>query len=271
MTTVLLPTVTYGEPTSPPLVYLRGLPSDPGRLRGAEAIGERLILRGPLRSHRVHAVGRPARLERGTSMAEIAGLYADAVRRRFDGAVALMGVSTGASVAFQLAVDHPDVVRSLVIVAGAATLGTEGRAVQRHYAALLGDDRSAASPQPPSAVPDSPVFDSLLRAAIRVTRSPEDREGLRALVEAEDGYDVRERLGRVRAPALVVSGGRDRFYPLSVADDTVRRLPRATHIVYANRSHAGTALHPRFADDVDRFLRRAAPTGADLRTSLAVP
>lgn len=271
MTTVLLPTVAYGDPTSPPLVYLRGLPSDPGRLRGAEAIGERLILRGPLRSHRVHAAGRPAWLERGTDMAEIAGLYADAVRRRFGGPVALMGVSTGASVAFQVAVDHPDVVGSLVIVAGAATLGTEGRAVQRRYAELLGDDRWAAGEHPAAGMPDSPKLDSLLRAAIRMTRRPEDREGLRALVEAEDGYDVRERLGRVRAPVLVVSGGRDRFYPLSVVDETVRRLPRATHIVYANRSHAGTALHPRFADDVDRFLRRTALTGTDLRTRLAVP
>ncbi|MDN4599256.1 alpha/beta fold hydrolase [Leifsonia virtsii] len=263
MTTVLLPTVAYGDPASPPLVYLRGLPSDPGRLHGAEAIGERLILRGPLRGHRVHAVGRPARLERGADMAEIAGLYADAVRRRFDGPVALMGVSTGASVAFQVAVDHPEVVGSLVIAAGAATLGTEGRAVQRRYAELLGD--------PAAAVPDSPKLDSLLRAAIRVTRSLEDREGLRALVEAEDGFDVRDRLGRVRGPVLVVSGGRDRFYPLSVVDETVRRLPHATHILYANRSHVGTALHPRFADDVDRFLRRAAPTGADLRTRPAVP
>lgn len=246
---MLVPTVAYGDPASPPLVYFRGLPSAPGRPRGMEVLGERLILRGPLRRHRVHAVGRPLRLERGTSMAEIAGLYADALRRRFDGPVALMGVSTGASLALQLATDHPDLVGSLVVAAGAATLGEEGRAVQRRYAELLGDDTLAVR---------TSVLTPLLRTAIRVVRSPEDREGLRALVEAEDAFDVRDRLGRVTAPVLVVSGGRDRFYPLPVVDDTVRRLPRATHIVYASRSHAGTTLHPRFADDVARFLGRVA-------------
>jgi len=258
VTTALVPAVAYGDPAFPPLVYLRGLPSAPGRLHGAEALSERLVLRGALRSHRVHAVGRPARLERGTSMAELAGLYADAVRRRFAGPVAVMGLSTGASVAFQLAVDHPELVSSLVIAAGAATLGEEGRAVQRRYAELLGDDRPFASEPPAARAPYGPKLDPLLRAAIRLARRPEDRDGLRALVEAEDGFDVRDGLGRVTAPVLVVSGGRDRFYPLSVVDDTVRRLPRATQIVYANRSHAGTPLHPRFADDIDRFLRRVA-------------
>src|SRR6185437_15570186 len=126
-----LATVAYGDPAAPPLVFLRGLPSEPGRARGLDALTERLIVGGPARTHRVHAVGRPARLEPGATMAEVAGLYAEMLRGRFRTPAVIMGVSTGASIALQLAVDHPDLVGSLVVAAGAAALGEDGRAVQR--------------------------------------------------------------------------------------------------------------------------------------------
>jgi pimeloyl-ACP methyl ester carboxylesterase len=256
MTDVLVPAVAYGHPAAPPLVFLRGLPSEPGRARGLDALTERIIVRGPARSRRVHAIGRPVRIRPGTSMAGIAEVYADLLRRRFDGPAALMGVSTGASIALQLATDHPELVSSLVVAAGAATLGAEGRAVQRRYADLLADGHREATEQLAIATMDAPLLAPAVRMVSRAVPAPADRAGLRALVEAEEGFDVRESLGRVRVPVLLVSGGRDRFYPPAVAADTVRRLPDATHIVYPNRSHAGTPLHPRFAGDVGAFLRR---------------
>ena len=189
-------------------------------------------------------------------MAEIAAVYADLLRRRFAGPVAVMGVSTGASIALQLATDHPGLVGPLVVAAGAATLGPEGRALQRRYSDLLADGHRAATEELAVATMSAPLLAPAVRIASRVVPAPADRAGLRTLVEAEDAYDVRDALGRITAPVLVVSGGRDRFYPLAEARDTVRRLPSATHIVYPNRSHAGTPLHPRFARDVAAFLRR---------------
>ncbi|WP_426623052.1 alpha/beta fold hydrolase [Leifsonia sp. McL0607] len=251
----LLPTVAYGDPSAPPLVFLRGLPSEPGRARGLDALTERWVVVGPARTHRVHAVGRPARLTPGASMAEIAALYAQALRRRFDRPAAVMGISTGASIALQLATDHPDLVGSLVVAAGAGTLGTEGRVVQRRYADLLAAGRPAATSELALATMDTPLLAPAIRLVVRVLPGPSDPVGLRALVEAEEGYDVRARLGRVTAPVLVVSGGRDRFYPLAIANETVRRLPRATHVIYPRRSHAGVPLHPRFAHDITTFLR----------------
>lgn len=274
MTAALLPTVAYGDRSAPPLILLRGLPSEPGRPRGLDALTERWIVGGPARSHRVHAVGRPPRLASGMTMAEIAGLYADVLRRRFDSPAALMGVSTGASIALQLATDQPELVSSLVVAAGAATLGASGRAVQRRYAELLGCDDRVATSELAVATVDSRLLAPAVRLVTRLLPRPADPAGLRALVEAEDGYDVRDRLARVPAPTLVVSGGCDVFYPLDLATETARLLPSATHIVYRNRSHAGVPLHPRFARDVGEFLRgrlgdRAA--GGDLHGPGPIP
>jgi pimeloyl-ACP methyl ester carboxylesterase len=256
VTRTLLPAVAYGDPSAAPLVLLRGLPAEPGRPRGLDALSERLIVRGPARIRRVHALGRPARLTAGATMAEIAGLYADVLVRRFGAPVAVMGVSTGASLALQLATDHPDLVSTLVVAAGAAVLGAEGRAIQRRYADLLAAGHPAATSELALATMDAPLLAPAVRLLARVLPGPRDPRGLRTLVEAEADYDVRERLGRVASPVLVVSGGRDFFYPLALANETVRRLPDATHIVYPERSHAGVALHPRFARDVGDFLRR---------------
>lgn len=251
----LLATVAYGDPAAPPLAFFRGLPSEPGRARGLDAVSERWIVSGPARTHRVHAIGRPAQLTPGATMAEIAALYARVLRTRFGGRAAVMGISTGASIALQLAVDHPDLVGSLVVAAGAGTLGPRGRLVQRRYADLLVTGDPAAAGELALATMDAPLLAPAVRLVTRALPGPSDPVGLRALVEAEDAFDVRSRLDRVTAPVLVVSGGRDVFYPIAIADETVRRLPRATHIVYPRRSHAGVPLHPRFRHDVTAFLR----------------
>lgn len=258
MTRTVLPTVAYGSPAAPPLVFLRGLPAEPGRARGLDAVTERLILRGPARTRRVHAIGRPPQLAHGATMAEIAGVYAGILRRRFGGPVAVMGISTGASLALQLATDHPELVASLVVAAGAATLGAAGRAVQRRYADLLASGHPAATSELALATLDAPLLAPAVRFVTRVLPGPLDPGGLLTLVEAEEDFDVRDRLRCVGAPVLVVSGGRDFFYPLALASETVRRLPDAKHIVYPGRSHAGVPLHPRFARDVADFLHRRA-------------
>lgn len=250
----ILATASYGRVDSPPLLFIRALPAEVANPRGADLLIERVIVRGPARVMRVEAVGRPAYLPFSFDMAEVAEVYARHIRRRFDGPVAVMGLSTGASVALQLAVDHPELVSTLVVAAGAARLSGRGRAVQRRYAALLeaGDRRATA--ELASATMNSSHLDPVIRMVARLALAPEDAESLVALVRAEDEYDVFGRLGRVAAPTLVISGGRDIFYPADLGRETARRLPRATHIVYRDRAHGGVPLHPHFAGDIAAFL-----------------
>ena len=147
--------------------------------------------------------------------------------------------------------------RATTIYAAATTVALVLVAVLGPILGSTADER-AATGELAVATMDSPLLAPAVRFVTRLLPGPADPVGLRALVEAEDGYDVRDGLGRVSAPALVVSGGRDVFYPLDLATETARGLPDATHVVYRNRSHAGVPLHPRFGRDVGSFLLRQA-------------
>jgi pimeloyl-ACP methyl ester carboxylesterase len=68
--------------------------------------------------------------------------------------VCVEGSSTGGSVAQQFAIDHPQLVRRLVLAATACRLSPHGREVQRRFAELVRQGRPGA-PTPPSA-PDWP-------------------------------------------------------------------------------------------------------------------
>jgi pimeloyl-ACP methyl ester carboxylesterase len=244
----------YGPDAGEPLLFIRALPAETGNPRGLDSIVERLVVRGAAREMRVHAVGRPAYLPPVFGMAEVAQVYARLIEVRFGRPVALMGLSTGASVALQLAVDRPDLVTTLVIAAGAARLGGRGRAIQRRYAALLADGDRRAYGELASATMNSRYFDGAVRLAGRFAPRPDDVESLLALIRAEDAYDVLDRLGSVAAPTLILSGGRDVFYPPELADETARRLAHATRIRYPSSAHGGVPVHPHFAGDIAGFL-----------------
>lgn len=76
-------------------------------------------------------------LPRGRTMAALAAEHAQALREAFDEPVDLLGVSTGGSIAQQLAAEHPDVVRRLALVSTGCRLGRNPKLLQRRVAARL--------------------------------------------------------------------------------------------------------------------------------------
>lgn len=138
----------------------------------------------------------------------------------------VLGISTGGSIALQLAADRPALVRRLVVAGAACRLSEHGRAFQRRVAELsaAGDRRGISRMQAPD-VADSRlgrrVAGGLLWLAgplfIRRDWDPSD---MIATIEAEDAFDLRERLGEISAPTLVVGGGHDRFYPPELFRET---------------------------------------------------
>ena len=85
---------------------------------------------------RVYVVNRKQGLQPGESMSDIAGHPATGIEDELGGPAFLTETSTGGSVALQLAVDRPDLVRALVMIASAYRLGPTGRQIQQDLASL---------------------------------------------------------------------------------------------------------------------------------------
>src|SRR5262245_17289255 len=110
-----------------PLVLLAGL----SPTTGIDGEGMPRMMLGPLaelaRSRRVVVFNRRPGLPRGMTMADLAREHAVAIREGLGAAIDVVGVSTGGSIAQQLAADHPHVVGRLGLVSTACRLGADGR------------------------------------------------------------------------------------------------------------------------------------------------
>ncbi len=147
-----MPCLRFG--TGRPLLFLPGLTAHDRMPRGMDRRFQRGQCALLADGREVRWLNRRAGLRPGTTMADLARDYATAVRHHFGRPVDIVGVSTGGSVALQLAADHPEVVRRLVVVSAAYRLGPFGLACQHETAVALRAGRirraSAAPPRKPN-------------------------------------------------------------------------------------------------------------------------
>ena len=137
-----LPYFAWGS--GPPLVYLRGFSTTNANPTGMQRSFEVRMMRSLSQQFHVHAVTRPAHLPADVTMADIATWHADAIFDRFDGPVHVLGVSSGGSVALQLAADHPQIVRRMVIAASGYRMSTSARIAQMRYVTSIAEGRRGA-------------------------------------------------------------------------------------------------------------------------------
>jgi pimeloyl-ACP methyl ester carboxylesterase len=252
-----LPYLRLGR--GPVLVDLPGLePRHANPTGPARALQLRQL--APLAEHfEVWAVRRPPGLRAGTTMADLAAIHAEAMADRFGEPVRVLGTSTGASIALQLAADHPAAVRRLVLLAGASRLSEAGRAVQRRVATrtVLGDHRRAWAATAPVLTPN-PAGKAALAAMMWLTgpaMAPDDPADMLRMIEAEDAFDVTARLHLVRAPTLVIGGARDGYYGAELFRRTAAGIPGARLVLHPRKGHAGVTMSRRALQIADRFLR----------------
>jgi pimeloyl-ACP methyl ester carboxylesterase len=259
----------YAVGSGPPLVVFPGMsrrsepPTPMGSARAARSFGRLARLTG----RTVVEINRPRGMAKTITMPELAAMHAAAIRERFSDPVDILGVSTGGAIALQLAVDHPKVVRTLVIACAAAWLGHEGREKLRRLGELERDGRSGAM------ILASVLFGPVLRVPMgllmRLSEWRKDREDcsdMLATIHAECGFDVRPLLGDIRARTLIIGGERDYAFPPTLLRETAAGIPGATLVLYSRRGHIGAMLDPRFGRDVAAFLR-----GGDAQCSTAPP
>ena len=234
-----LPCLSFGE--GPPLVVFPGLGITNANPKGLQRWGELRLLAPLARVFTVHRISRRVGLASGTTIEVLADVYALALDEEFGEPVDVLGISTGGSLALQLAADRPELVRRLVVAAAACRLSEHGRRFQQRVAELsaAGDWRGLSMMQAPD------VADSRIGRWIA---------GEIFWLRAEDAFDIGDRLGEISAPTLVIGGGRDRFYPTELFRETADGIPNGRLILYEDRAHGGTLADWHFGKDVIAFL-----------------
>jgi pimeloyl-ACP methyl ester carboxylesterase len=228
----------------PPLVMVLGLTSEHDVPRGWQ---RRLALASaqPLaRDFTVYVVNRKRGLRPGESMSDIAGHLASAVEHDLGQPVFLAGTSTGGSVVLQLAVDRPDLVRRLVVVAAAYRLGPRGRALQAEMARLIraGEPREAWASMMTAMLPGR--LRGPARPLSRLAAGPmipDDPTDLLVTLDAEDAFDVEADLPRVTAPTLVIGGGNDHFYTQELFQGTAAGVQDGRAHIFPGWGHVRTS------------------------------
>ena len=204
-----------------------------------------------LRGVEVEAIALPGHRDGGPGCDGIPA-YAAWLAGLLDGPAVVGGASMGGAIALQLALDRPELVEGLVLAGTAARLRVDPALI----ASLEGDYAAAAH--------------ALAARELAVGTHPRNVEKGAALIQrvpqavtvadfrACDAFDVRERLGEIRAPALVVVGEDDVLTPPAAAEKLAAGLaPRVEIAVIQGAGHLPTVEQPRLvAAAVQSFLDR---------------
>jgi pimeloyl-ACP methyl ester carboxylesterase len=246
-----LPYLSAGE--GPPLIVLLFTPQAANPTGLARWSTMRMI-RPFTRSFTVYVVNRPPGLPPTTTMADLAAIYAHAIRTTFGDPVNVLAISTGGAIAQQLAADHPDLVDRLVLAGTACALGPIGKRAQRDYIQRAHQGKRP-SPALAEVVTESSIGRRLLKGLLWLSDSGrDDHADAVTVLTAEDGFDLSGRLHDIRAATLLIQGDQDLVYPMELARKTVEGIPGARLIVYPGRSHSRTFTDKQFAVDALAFL-----------------
>ncbi|QHO70966.1 hypothetical protein BHD05_04250 [Marisediminicola antarctica] len=240
-----------------PLLFIPGLVAHNEPPTGTERRFHAELIMPFADDRRVWWVNRRRHLSPNVTMGDLAGQYAAAMRAKFHAPVDIIGTSTGGSIALQLAMDHPDVVRRLVIVSSAYRLSARGIDSQRRLANLLrARHRRGAGAEAMAMQGDSPVSERILRGVgwmLGPTVFNKPYSDVLATITAEEQFDVRDRLHEITAPTFVIGGSKDAYYSEQLFTETANLIHGARLAIYDGVGHGGI-FGPRLVADVKQFL-----------------
>jgi pimeloyl-ACP methyl ester carboxylesterase len=162
----------------------------------------------------------------------------------------IAGASFGGCIAMQFALDHPALVRRLVLQQVAARGCPEKQALARRWIRDLEQGRYLPVARSvvqhnyhgrPRLVTDLIALGSfpLVRRDFR-RRCNDLARSLRAL----DGYDAMDRLRGMRIPTLLLAGNRDQMVPEGLIRETAAAIPNCQLKMFENGSHNVQAEQP---------------------------
>ena len=152
----------------------------------------------------------------------------------------LVGISLGGAVAFQFALDYPNMVKTLTIVNSAPSLGGTPEQARQEIERRIGivqqyGMRAMGQNLSPNVFPE-PEHAALRNAFVEHWAENDPKayiESTRSML----GWDVTDRLNSIQCPTLIVASDQD-YTPVAVKEAYVKLLPNAQIEVIANAHHA---------------------------------
>ena len=193
----------------------------------------------------------------------VAGRVADHIVRRWNRPVLVCGHSTGGAIALRLAIDHPELVRGLVLVDTGAHMHGHGDvdAILRRIRDDWGDELRAA------------VLDRSFRAPLAAEVRSEylawagklRPEAVYDVLASQRDLDLTGQLGGIKQPVVVVHGRHDRARPYAQGMELARSLPDAEFRL-AESGHTPVYETPdTVADAVHALITRAGGVSVTVR------
>jgi 3-oxoadipate enol-lactonase len=169
------------------------------------------------------------------------------------GPVHLVGLSMGGMIGFQLAVDHPPLLKSLCIVNSAPQVKVRGANDVLQWAKRWGLGRllsmsTIGKGLGQNLFPKPEQADLRRKIAERWGRN--DKRAYLASFDAIVGWGVQERLSRISCPTLIISADRD-YTPVTLKEEYVRLIQGARLVVIKDSRHATPLDQP---DEFNRTL-----------------
>jgi len=169
------------------------------------------------------------------------------------GPVNYVGLSMGGMIGFQLAVDRPELLKSLTIVNSAPEVKIKSAKDFWQYAkrwtlARLVSMETIGKGLGENLFPKPEQSD--LRHKIATRWAQNDKRAYLASFDAIVGWGVRERLSRIRCPTLIVTADKD-YTPVELKAEYIRLIPDARLQIIADSRHATPLDQP---DEFNRVL-----------------
>jgi pimeloyl-ACP methyl ester carboxylesterase len=212
------------------------------------------------KDHTVYVVNRRRGMPPGYTTRDMAADYARVIEGEL-GPSHVVGFSTGGEIAQYVALDHPDVVRSLALIVSASRLSEEGRRTCERWHILTREARwRELWADMASATVTGEKNKRLARAFMKVFGSivlgaPSDPSDFLTTLEADLGHDTTDQLPEISAPTLIVGGSEDPFYSEGILRETAAGIPDATLRLYEGVGHGVPKERKRqYERDVLAFL-----------------
>jgi 3-oxoadipate enol-lactonase len=171
--------------------------------------------------------------------------------------VHLVGISLGGTVALELAINNPELVKSLVITNSFARLRPKKISLWIYYLVrlmlvhLIGIETQATY------VANKLFDDDLLSRTFKEQVCQSDPQGYRSTMRSLAYFDVTREVGKIQKPTLVITGDQDTVVPLENQVELSELIPGSEHLIIPGAGHAVTVEKPdEFNHMLTAFLLR---------------